>query len=208
MPYSILGLHGWAGSGKTTSKNALKNYIKDRESKNNLLSMHERTEVHCFAFADPLKKICIAMFGDYPNWYGTQEQKDAPIPGINNLFPAIKTFRDAMKFIGTNVFREHVDKDIWVKLMRVKVEQHVVPSKFQIFILDDVRFPNEAEYILAEPNNAVLRIKKQGQVSTDAHASEQVLESHHLTKTLEFKTAADIEQSAGYLYAIVTGAAR
>lgn len=208
MPYSILGLHGWAGSGKTTTKNAVVRFVARKEG--SLADCH-KTIVHTCSYADPLKKICIAMFGDYPNWYGTQAEKNEVIPGATGLFPGVITFRDAMKFVGTDIFREKVDKEVWVKLMSIRIAQLITDplteSRKHIIIIDDVRFPNEARQIL---NNygSVLRILKTDQVSDDTHASEQVLEDSYLTKTLEFQTADDIEESAGYIYSIAIGNAR
>lgn len=210
MPYSILGLHGWAGSGKTTTKQAVAKFVSKFENDNNIKNT---LKIHQLAFADPVKKVCIAMFGEAPNWYGTQEQKNEKIPLLEDSFKhiGIETFRDAMKYIGTEVFREHMDPDVWVKLLRLKMKQILAQEYYasarNLFIIDDVRFENEASFILGT-SGAVIRILKSGQTSIDPHKSEQSLSEPLLTKTLEFAGPDDIHASAGYIYSIAIGNAK
>lgn len=209
MPYSILGLHGFKGSGKSTTQTAVRRMLGEKEK---ALGYDLRTNIHALSFAEPLKDVCAAMFGSSPNWRGSQAEKESDLhPHAQNLFDGVKTYRQAMQFIGTDLFRKHLGQDVWVKLMRIQIGKIIGDSRFKdaknLFIIDDVRFPNEAEYILGL-GGAVVRIVKTGQEINDMHASEMLLADVFLTKTLEFKTKEDIEMAAGYIYSLAEGNAR
>lgn len=54
--------------------------------------------------------------------------------------------RKLLQYIGTEVGREFVDKDIWIHALQTNASFYV-DSKCEVIISDDMRFPNEAEFV-------------------------------------------------------------
>jgi hypothetical protein len=131
--FMIVGVMGLMGSGKDTLSDVLVNE-------------HNFTKL---SFADTVKDVVSCVFGwDRELVEGsTKESRDfrevvdlwwSKELGIPNLTP-----RMALQLVGTELFRDHFDNDIWVKntMRRASLHQNVV--------IADVRFRNEAEAIAA-----------------------------------------------------------
>lgn len=153
----ILGISGRIGSGKTTFSNELKSQLETKGYK-----VEERN------FADKLKKICYELTG----YYGyTQEEK--------NIFLPIwqKNVGEILQQLGTEVMRDHFDKNVWVKatISNLKDDTH--------YIIGDVRFLNEVDaikkmggiVIRLEGDPAQVRINSQRNPN---HSSETSLDSY------------------------------
>lgn len=53
------------------------------------------------------------------------------------------TPRWAMQMIGTELFRDQIDEDVWIKSLLARIDE----SNLDKFAITDVRFPNEIEHI-------------------------------------------------------------
>jgi len=124
----LIGLVGKKNSGKTT----VANYLRTKGFE----------EV---VFADPLKHVVEIIFGfDYDMLLGDTPEKrhlrNTLRDPIWNMSPV-----QAMQHIGTEVFRENFDKDIWVKIAGRKIDEFRRQGKN--VVVSDVRFENEMEFI-------------------------------------------------------------
>ena len=132
MERTIIGLSGPAGAGKTYAANVLRNVLNENAS-GGFFNVE--------SFADPLKAFVLNLAGEkFPM------RKDAQHP----VFPEM-TYREALQRIGTEVMRDSLDKDIWIRSLDVRTEH-------QNIIIDDVRFENEVDWIRSK-GGIVLRIE-------------------------------------------------
>lgn len=125
----IIGIKGLAGSGKDT----IGDYLEREHGYEKL------------AFAKPLKEIVSIVSGwgmDYVS--GEVEElrhlRDTIVHREFNM-----TCREMLQKIGTELFRNMFDKNIWVKICRNKI----VESKSENIVITDVRFQNEVNMILS-----------------------------------------------------------
>ena len=59
----------------------------------------------------------------------------------------IKSFREALLFFGTTIFRETVNDQFWIEALKKFYPDHEHP-KYGNMVFTDTRFPNELEYAL------------------------------------------------------------
>jgi len=123
-----------------------------------------------FSLADPLKQ----MLGTLISKRYLYEDKEIPIPG----YPEHITGRYLLQRVGTECFRK-MWPDIWVNYLMVRVER-----AGGLCIVDDVRFPNEAEYIRSR-GGQIWRLSRSGVVADDNHISEAGLPDHLVDKEID-----------------------
>lgn len=125
----IIGLLGSIGSGKNTVANML-------------------VEQHGFvrhSFASSLKDATASVFGwprellegdtEYSRqWRETPDEWWAEKMGVAGFTPRL-----AMQLLGTEVFRNHFHKDIWINSLLYQLEAQPNTNK----VISDARFPNE-----------------------------------------------------------------
>jgi hypothetical protein len=73
----------------------------------------------------------------------TQDQKNILIKQFD------KTIGETLQLVGTELFRNNYDTDVWVKSL-FSEEMYNKMNNGKIIIIPDVRFINEADYILKE----------------------------------------------------------
>ncbi len=88
------------------------------------------------------------------------EDKEAPIYKD-------KSTRDLMKSLGTEWGRDSVGPNIWVDLLMERIDR----SGSNVAIIDDVRFPNEAQAI-RNRGGIVIELSRDGIGYTGDHATE------------------------------------
>lgn len=88
------------------------------------------------SFADPIKESASLIFGfTEEQLRGDKKEVVDPVWGF--------TPRWAMQQIGTDLFRENIDKEVWVKSMK----RRILTSTKSFWVIPDVRFPNEMKAI-------------------------------------------------------------
>lgn len=127
----ILILSGPQGSGKTTLQQRITEKWYER--------YHRGTTI--VNFADPIRKMadaCNFILKDY-GWPDRKITKDGPL----------------MQLLGTEWGRGTIDDEIWVKLLRMKIERAIQLGSYvdgktltehvdnSLVIIGDCRFPNE-----------------------------------------------------------------
>lgn len=147
MSQVIIGLAARAGHGKTTAATWLQ----------------ERYGARIRAFAYPLKEMAQRIYGlSWEQVNGTQAQKDAVDPRWG------KSGRQLLQFLGTEVCRDLLGADIWVETLFRNLQ-----GKSGIYVVEDVRFPNEAKAIQARGGRVIKLVCPDAPPPQDPnHASE------------------------------------
>jgi hypothetical protein len=151
----LIGLVGKANSGKDTLANFL-------VSKFNFKKL---------SFASSLKDAISVIF----NWDRTLLEGDSlesrewreTIDTYWNLTP-----RQVLQKVGTNLFRNHFDKDIWIKSLINKIKSFPSDSKL---IITDCRFINEIQSV-KDLGGFILRVNRENNSLTLHHESENDIE--------------------------------
>ena len=120
------------------------------------------------AFASSLKKVCMAAF------HLTEEQ--LTIPELKEKIDDYwgRSPRELMQFVGTDLFRNHFDKEIWTKNMYLELKG----NRFKNIVVSDVRFENEMQFLIdygIEYGIPVfmIQIERDLQRQEDCHSSEK-----------------------------------
>ncbi len=140
----IIGL----GHYKRTGKNAFAKFLRD--------ALQAHCQVRITSFASKLKQICHDLYG----WAGLREEsfyETEPGASLREVvLPDIgKSPRQIWIDFGTPAVREHVYEPTWRDYILKQ------PSKCDVLIITDVRFPNEAEGIKAT-GGKLIKIERPG----------------------------------------------
>jgi hypothetical protein len=118
------------------------------------------------SFAEPIKDVAKMLFGFSENQVNGTQKEELDVRW--NTTP-----RAALQFIGTEVFREQIQKllpeigaDFWVKSL-----ENRIPSNTNV-VITDVRFPNEVAMI-HRLGGKVIRVRRALAENPDTHISEQ-----------------------------------
>jgi hypothetical protein len=123
------------------------------------------------SFAGPLKEACCIIFGF----------NDEQING--NLKETIDetwgmTPRYILQAVGTDLLRNQIDKNIWIKSM----ERFLLNNPNKNVIIPDIRFSNEADFVRTCPGRQGILIKVERPslgVNKDMHPSETEMENYN-----------------------------
>ena len=123
----VIGLCGDTGSGKDTVADYLAGH-------------HHYIKV---AFASKLKYTTLDVFVplglEHHHVFGTQAQKNEPLPGIVDAAGVPRTGRSILEWLGTEGFRS-IDPDVWIKFIMIGLVDQRPDARF---VFSDARFPNE-----------------------------------------------------------------
>lgn len=153
----LIALTGRAGCGKNTCANTI----------------HSPSRFE-YSFATPLKMACLNIFGGtLEGWFGESSQREKEIPGWGTL-----TYRKALQIVGTDLFRDKFDKDIWVKSIANRIKFDAGEKRNAIdqgctsyFIITDLRFDNEVDMV-RKMGGTVVHITRGPAPKTVSHISE------------------------------------
>jgi hypothetical protein len=171
-PPQLIGLTGYAGSGKDTVREML-----------------ELVGYHGFAFADAIREMIYALIvqnGIDDKYMNSREFKEAVIPELG------VSYRQMAQTLGTEWGRA-LNEDFWLRLAgaymtraatqdsysRELCEAQGIPpaNEASFFVISDVRFANEAAWV-RERGGIIWRIERPQAVPVRAHASES--EIYHI----------------------------
>ena len=92
------------------------------------------------AFADPIKDICKNVFNM------NEEQLNGSLKEEIDKFWNISP-RQLMQFIGTEMFRDQLNKNIWIKILERKMNIILKNNPNAKIVITDLRFINEEEFV-------------------------------------------------------------
>lgn len=170
----LLGLCGAARSGKTTTAN----YLTINKS------------FQARAFADPLYDMLQAGFGIYVDGHTEMPiEWRHSLPYMLNIpdndkqseiRPFGVSLRHMLQTLGTEWGRTHINPDVWVQLADAWYSQHRSAN----VVFTDVRFPNEAEFIVSNGGHLIEVSRPQEDWSAfRSHVSEQ----HPLSNYVDYE---------------------
>lgn len=157
----LIGIAGRKGSGKSTVATFLGGVLNGRSV--------------IQGFAHPMKLTLYNLFNVDNKYFEDPLCKEKIIPGFNI------SGRKVMQLMGTEFLRNMVDKDFFIKVKASFIEE--TKQLTDIFIIDDVRFNNEAEWI-RENNGHIIHVYNTSKdaaveeaarviAGEDTHSSEQ-----------------------------------
>lgn len=157
---TIIAFTGLAGSGKSTAAA-------------HLVNRRGFTRVR---FAGPLKAMMAALGCTPEEIDGSKKELPCDLLGG-------KTPRHAMQTIGTEWGRDLISPDLWIRAWQAALAK--VPADVPV-VVDDCRFPNEADAVIAA-GGLVVRIERPGAGTASVHASEgyQLRAARTLHNTLD-----------------------
>lgn len=180
-PPLIIGLCGPAGCGKDSVRTIL-------ELKHDFAGM---------AFAEPIRGMLRELLtsnGCSDEYITNRELKETPIPGLD------VSARHMMQTLGTEWARKCLGEDFWLKLAATYLAD-LRSQGYRQFVISDVRFANEAEWVRAQ-GGEIWMIERPGLQPVRQHVSEcvqfrvdQVLRNDGTLQQLE-RTSLDALASA------------
>ena len=141
----LIGITGKKGSGKSQAAKFL-----------------EDEGYRIYNFADPLKEATACLLGTSPEFIHnlSSDEKEKTIPGLKI------SYREFLQELGTGFIREKASETFWIDRMR----KNLVPENGSKFVIGDVRFDNEVEFIHSL-GGKVIQIERPGGLY-DPHKSE------------------------------------
>lgn len=128
-----------------------------------------------YAFADPLKKIAAILFDTDVQVFDDAEAKRVHDPRWN------MTRRQMAQFVGTEMVRDKLGEDHWIALLNQKMDGRKVARN----VITDVRFQNEADYIVGW-GGYLLHIESLSRSAIPAGSAES---NHQSEQGLDFSDA-------------------
>uniref|UniRef100_A0A6C0LYL1 Uncharacterized protein n=1 Tax=viral metagenome TaxID=1070528 RepID=A0A6C0LYL1_9ZZZZ len=180
----LIGLSGKMGSGK--------NYIAEKILPIILNKMITNIQYYYIAFGDQMK-VEVGC-----------RNKDLSYDSLFN--EKTKEVRQMLQEYGTKNGRDKYGEDIWIRSLSLWMEiyKNRTPNKNNIFIVTDVRFRNEAQWIkqhngillrVNAPNRTASRVKQEGSEDIQNHLSETDLDNY----PFEYVINNDIEEQNNVL---------
>ena len=142
MKKMIIGVSGKIGSGKDTFAELLAEQLVGKVERHALADkLRLITEIVSGVKMTTTHEINKPFCNEIRNY--TQDQKNIVIKQFN------KTIGETLQLVGTDLFRDNYDTDIWVKsFFNEELDEKLNNGK--IIVVPDVRFINEADYIIQE----------------------------------------------------------
>jgi len=183
----VLGVAGKKGAGKTTFCNRLEEKIEGSGDGQFHLSIEP--------FAEPLKEAVSGFCGALETstvcgFVGADRAKYRRLEEA--VFEDKSILRKFYQYAATGVVRDTIDHNYWIhKWMVDKLEVYrrhrtVVEGRGRyplLFLIDDVRFVNEAQFIRRFNNNMIIKLLYDG-VEHSPHISENVNLSNYVDITV------------------------
>lgn len=175
LKFKILGITGQARFGKDTLADFVRDFYKEY-SFNKPTHIH----VHKFGLADALKKGAEGIFKlEREELYGDMKDIEHQFWGM--------TPREILQKLGTECIRNVFGQDFWIR----RAELEMLTQFAHLYIIPDIRFINEAEWVRAS-NGLVVHIIKGPSINKSMlsdkdkkHKSENVLEIYKEDLTIE-----------------------
>jgi len=119
-------------------------------------------------YAEPLKEISRYLFHLQEEQLSDPYHKEIKIP-YWDLTP-----REIFQRIGTDLFRNHFDKDFWIKQFEIRFLKDMdKKEKTTNMVCSDVRFQNEAD-LIKKYGGILVRVDRPNLEKKDSHESEKL----------------------------------
>ena len=176
----IIGLTGLAGTGKDTVRSIL-------ERRHGYIGV---------AFADPIRNMLYSLLIEAAadvSYMHDRQLKELPIPGLG------VSYRHLAQTLGTEWGRS-VSGDLWLSITRERVKNHFDHHQGRPVVISDVRFQNEAEWIM-EAGGEIWRIEREEAEPVRGHVSENIAALPHFCRVIE--NHGDIDDLTAFVTAVM-----
>jgi hypothetical protein len=176
----VIGITGLKQTGKSTFARYLHDIINADPVIIPETGVH-KWSAERYAFAKPLKEICHTLFGGTEdNWYG--DFKTVPLAQWADInLPVQPTPRKLLQYVGTELFRNHVNPEFWLHVAHRYIADIVEETGANVIIIDDVRFDNEATFLLQHYDAVIVKLTRHDpgyKSDGDLHQSEKGLSTN------------------------------
>ena len=148
-PVVLIGLAGYAGTGKDTVR-----------------AMLEETGFTGFAFADPIRGMLrelLTSSGISDHYMDLRDFKEMAIPELG------MSYRHLAQTLGTEWGRSQAP-DFWLRIAKAYLDEQADSGRTH-FVVSDVRFANEAQWV-RDHGGVIWRVERPEAVPVRAHVSE------------------------------------
>ena len=172
----LIGIGGYKGSGKDTLGAHLVDTINSKGDR----------EAFRIGFADAVKEHCVSNYGlDLEICHADDHTKNTTLSTVawNTMPSEIQekyyhhradtthmTYREVLQVVGTDICRDKEGEDVWLKRFVAKANSLTSDKPISV-VVTDVRFNNEATFIMENRGHVVRIISEQKK--GDTHVSEQ-----------------------------------
>jgi len=177
----IIGINGYAGSGKDTVGEIIKQ-----------IQPHEHWEIK--KFAGKLKDVASTILGIPTLMFEDQEFKKKTLPQMWSNHGLPMTVRDFLQRLGTDALREGLHPNTWVNALMMDYKEQLIniindegyqfEERYPNWVITDCRFPNEA-IAIKNQGGVIVRINRPGINAVNAHPSEVALDHWHFDYVIE-----------------------
>ena len=132
-----------------------------------------------YSFAGPVKKVCEAAFSISPDYFTDRQLKEEEHP-FWEISPRVMAQK-----VGTELFRNHFGQDFWIRRLELQLILDFDSKQDVKAVITDVRFQNEAEWIL-DSGGILVHLTRPGYVGNvgiPGHASEAGIDFDSLEYT-------------------------
>jgi len=208
----IIGINGYAGSGKDTVGTIIQNLTAfPNDSVDSIVKMIEQNyssdgQWQIKKWAGKLKEVASMLTGIPVKKFEDQEFKKTYLgpewatlrmkPGKrqNGIFPKLidmepvpMTVRDFLQKLGTDGLRDNLHKNVWVNALMADYEGmydlDTDKTTYPNWVITDTRFPNEAQAI-QQANGIIIRVERPGVKPINNHPSEVSLDNWNFDHTI------------------------
>jgi len=146
----VIGIMGKKRSGKDTLADVVCDHMGT-------------ARCHKYNLATPIKDACRILFHMSDSQLYDHDSKETPDPRWGGSTP-----RQLFQWLGTDIFRNQLDRDFWLKHAKMYIEQ----SNYDTILIPDIRFKNEMDFIRSFPRNCIIHVKRNDKSIRDQHESE------------------------------------
>jgi hypothetical protein len=165
MATNIIGLIGYAQSGKDSFASFLLPFGWRRHALADALKKTAYVLNPIVENLDGSGVVRLAWLVDNVGWEQAKQSKDV---------------RELLQRLGTEVGHNLLGENVWVNLLSKRIAE----SEDDLVVVTDVRFPNEAEWIL-DLGGSLIRITRPGVGPVNGHASESLLSGFDVAYEVE-----------------------
>ena len=166
----IVAFSGKMGSGKTLGASLLMS----------MLSENDRFKPKLKSFAKPIYEVASILLGKDIN-HLTNNKKEKTKYGL--------TVREILQLVGDDL-RFKIHENIWINALFQ--EDY---SEDQIWIIDDLRYQNEAHFLMDNYDAVLIRVHRYGKLDTEDY-SKQI--KKHEGSTHKHKSETDLDRFRGW----------
>lgn len=198
----LIGFTGLAGSGKSTTARKLADLISREIPVNrpdDLIDEHMRKHCYDHTSSRPGEIVIVLPFAyalreEVATYLATSRLTHSQIWREIWDTDAKKRWRQTLQFWGTEIRRELFGTDYWIVKLEDRLQRYALlyPHTRIIVIVDDVRFPNEADWLITRYQGMLFRTLPDPTNIHDASMSTGILRHASEAGQMQIRSAIEL----------------